>query len=121
MVLAMAGLLLAIAAAAPVDVKGKWEGTIAGQRSDGTIAEDTALLILEQKDTTITGTVGGSETDQHPIVSGAIDGNKLKLVAERRSDGRQLTLELTADGNEMKGTISVGERRGQIAVKRRKE
>ena len=121
MVLAMAGLVVAIAATAPVDVKGKWEGTIAGQRGDGTIAEDGALLILEQKGTTITGTVGGSETDQHPIVSGSIDGNKLKLIAERRNDGRQLTLELTVEGNEMKGTIAVGERRGQIAVKRRKD
>jgi hypothetical protein len=118
MVLAVAGLVLALTAAAPVDVNGKWEGKLTGQRGDGTAVEEGALLILVQKDTTITGTVGGSETDQNTITKGAIDGNKVSLVVER-SEGRQITIELTVDGDEMKGTITMGERRAQLALKRK--
>jgi len=58
MVLAVSTLLLALIAAPPADIKGKWEGTLSGQRPDSTTNEDSALLILNQKDGTITGTIG---------------------------------------------------------------
>ena len=60
MLFAVAGLALALVMGSAADVKGKWDGTITGQRPDGTTSEDTALLILDQKDSTITGTVGGT-------------------------------------------------------------
>lgn len=118
---ALAGLLLTFTAAAPIDVKGKWEGTISGERPDGTTSTDAALLILDQKDKTITGTVGGSETDQHPITSGTIEGNKVTLTAKNANNDREYRIVLTVEHDEMKGTIAVGERKGQLAVKRRKE
>ena len=34
---------------------------------------------------------------------------------------RELEIELTVEGDEMKGTIVAGERRGQIVLKKRKE
>jgi hypothetical protein len=120
MILAVAGLLVALVSASPADVKGKWEGTLTSPRDDGGTKEDTALLILDQKDTTITGTAGGSEDDQHPITSGTIDGNKVVLVVSI-GEGRELRLELTLENNELKGTVSSGERRGQIQVRKRKE
>ena len=61
MVFAVTGLLVALMAAPSADVKGKWDGKITGQREDGTTSEDSALLILDQKDATITGTVGCNE------------------------------------------------------------
>ena len=120
MLLAMTTLLIAFAAAAPADVKGKWDGTVSAQRPDGSTAEDTVLFILDQKDTAVTGSIGGSETDQHPITSGAIDGNKLTLVAKNANNGRDYRLELTLDGDDLKGTVVMGERRGQIQARRRK-
>ncbi len=120
MILAMTSLLLALTTAAPVDVAGKWDGTITAQREDGSTNEDTALLILDQKDTTITGTVGGDEGDQHPITSGTIDGNNVTIVAKHKENGREYRLELTIEKDEMKGTLSSGARRAQIALKRRK-
>jgi hypothetical protein len=119
MVLATAGLLLTLAVA-PADVTGKWDGTLTGQREDGSKNEDTALMILEQKDTTITGTVGGSETDQHPITSGKIDGNKITLEAKTAS-GREFHIELTLENDELKGTIVTGARRAELQLRKRKE
>ena len=119
MLLAMTTLLIAFAAA-PADVKGKWDGTVSAQRPDGSTAEDTVLFILDQKDTAVTGSIGGSETDQHPITSGTIDGNKLTLVAKNANNDREYRLELTLDGDDLKGTVVMGERSGQIQARRRK-
>jgi hypothetical protein len=121
MLLAVGGLLLALAAAPAVDVKGKWDGTITGERPDGTKSDDQALLILDQKDTTVTGTVGGSETDQHPITSGTIEGNKLILLAKNANNEREYRIELTIEGDQMTGTLTSGDRRAQIVAKKRKE
>jgi hypothetical protein len=121
MLFAVAGLSLALVMGSAADVKGKWDGKITGQRPDGTTSEDTALLILDQKDSTITGTVGGSETDQHPITSGTIADNKVTLVAKNTRNGQELKLELTIEADQMTGTVASGERRGQLVVKKRKE
>jgi hypothetical protein len=120
MLFAVGGLLLALIAGSAADVKGKWDGTVTGEKPDGTKSEDTALLILDQNDTTITGSVGGGESDQHPITSGTIEGNKVTLVAKREG-GREFRIELTVDGDQMNGTLTAGERRGQLVVKKRKE
>jgi hypothetical protein len=120
MVLALAGVLIATLAASPAAVKGKWSGTLTAQRDDGTKREDTALLILDQKDTTITGSVGGGEDDQHPITSGTIDGNKIVIVAVT-PNGRELRLDLAVENDEMKGTITSGERKGQVLLKKLKQ
>ena len=121
MLFAVAGLSLALVMGSALDVKGKWDGKITGQRPDGTASEDTALLILDQKDSTITGTVGGNESDQHPITSGTIEGNKVTLVAKNSKNEREYRIELTLEADEMKGTLTSGERRAQLVLKKRKE
>jgi hypothetical protein len=121
MLLAVASLSLALVVGSAAEVKGKWDGKVTGQRPDGTASEDTALLILDQKDSTVTGTVGGSESDQHPITSGTIEGNKVTLVAKNTQNGREYKLELTLEAEEMKGTLTSGERKAQLVVKKRKE
>jgi hypothetical protein len=119
MVFAIAGLLVTLAAA-PANVTGKWDGTLTGQREDGSKNEDTALMILEQKETTITGTVGGSDSDQHPITSGKIEGNKITLEA-KSANGREFHIELTLENDELKGTIATGGRLAQLQLRKRKE
>jgi hypothetical protein len=118
MILAVLSLVLGLAAA-PADVKGKWDGKIGGDRPDGTKFEDNVLLILDQKEKTITGTVGGSETDQHPITSGTIDGNKVVILAKNANSGREYRIELTLDGDELKGVMTSGERKANLEAKRR--
>lgn len=119
MLFALAALMVSLVAGPAADVTGKWDGTIKAQRSDGSTHEDSALLILTQKDKTITGTVGGNESDQHPIVSGTIDGNKLTILAKHANDGREYRLELTVDGTEMKGKLTSGDRSAELVAKKR--
>ena len=121
MVFVAVALSLALAVQAPIDVTGKWDGEITGERADGTMNQDSALLILTQKDRTITGTAGGDESDRNPITSGTIDGNKISLVVMHERNKREFKIELTVEGDEMKGTVVAGERRSQIALKKRKE
>ena len=121
MVFVAMALSLALAVQAPIDVTGKWDGEITGERADGTTNQDSALLILTQKDRTITGTAGGDESDRNPITSGTIDGNKINLMVMHERNKREFKIELTVEGDEMKGTIVAGERRGQIVLRKRKE
>ena len=81
MLFAIASLSLALLVGAPADVTGTWEGNVTGQRSDGTASEDSGLMVLEQKGTSVTGTVGGNLNDQHPITSGTVEGAKLTILA----------------------------------------
>ena len=62
MLFAIASLSLALLVGAPADVTGKWEGTLTGQRPDGTTSEDSAYMVLEQKGTSVTGTVAVTST-----------------------------------------------------------
>jgi len=114
-------LLVTLAAAPQTNVSGKWEGTISGQRPDGTTSSDAALIILEQKDKTITGSVGRDDADRHPIVKGSIEGNKILLTARNTRNDREYQLELTVDNDQLKGTIVMGDRTGQVEAKKRKE
>lgn len=121
MMLAIATILLSVLTAAPADVTGKWEGRLTATRSDGTTHEDTVLLVLKQKDATITGTIGGHENDQHPIASGTIDGDKVVVVASHATNGREYRLELKLENEELTGTVTAGEQRAEVRTKRRKE
>jgi hypothetical protein len=121
MMLALATILLSVVTAAPADVTGKWEGRLTATRSDGSAHEDTVLLILTQKDRSITGTIGGSETDQHVISSGTIDGENVVISATHAENGREYRLELKLQNEELNGTLTAGERRAEIRTKRRKE
>ena len=120
MMLAIATILLSALTAAPADVTGKWEGTLTATKSDGAKHEDTILLILNQKDGAITGTVGGAENDQHPITSGTIDGDKVVISARQSTSGREYRLELTLQNEELNGTVTSGEMRAEVRTKRRK-
>jgi hypothetical protein len=121
MLFAIASLSLALLVGAPADVTGKWEGTLTGQRPDGTTSEDGAYMVLEQKGTAVTGTVGGNANDQHPITSGSLEGAKLTLLARNANNDREYKIELTLDGDVMKGTVTSGERSGQVSLKRLKQ
>jgi hypothetical protein len=120
MFVAVLTLVLGLAAA-PADVKGKWDGKISGERPDGTTFEDSVLLVLDQKETAVTGTVGEHESDQHPITTGKIDGNKLTLLATHANNGREYRLELTIEGDELKGKVFSGDREVQLQARKRKE
>ena len=122
MILAIATILLSALTAAPADVTGKWEGGLTAAKSDGSKHEDTVLLILSQKDGTITGSIGGGENDQHPIATGTIDGDKVVITAKHATNGREYRLELTLKNEELNGTVTAGgEQHAEVRTKRRKD
>jgi len=120
MLLALATVLLTALTAAPADVTGKWDGSLTATKNDGTKHDDTVLLILTQKDNTITGSIGGAEDDQHSISSGTIDGDKVVITAKHATNGREYRLELVLKGDELNGTVTSGEMRAEVRTKRRK-
>ena len=116
--------LLALPAAAQVDVTGKWEMTFETPR--GAV---TQVLVLEQSGTTVTGTAEVTGRDGPPgggggrftgapraltIESGAIDGATLTFTIVRGMGQRAMTTEYrgTVDGDTISGTMTTprGER-----------
>ena len=89
--------VLAVAAVADVDVSGKWSGTFNMTGPDGETKDGTALLILKQSGTDITGSVGPGEDDQFPIQKGTIDGNKITLEADHGGHTMKIDLVLADD------------------------
>jgi hypothetical protein len=118
MMFVMASLLVASLSVAPADVSGRWEGTLSSERADGTRNEDTALLVLAQKGTDITGTIGGGDSDQFPITKGSIDGTRITIAATA-PNGREYHVELTLEGDELKGTVTSGDRKADVRAKKR--
>jgi hypothetical protein len=101
------------------DVTGTWTGT--GKLPD---REVTAHFILKQQGSTITGSVGGSESDQQPIASGKIEGDQVTMEVPAGNGSYKVSLKLAADGNTLKGEV-LREREGEtlkvmLEVKRTK-
>ena len=113
-------MLAALAGATPdTNVTGKWTGSFNVTGPEGQTKESTALLVLNQEGTNITGTVGPDEGEQRAITKGRIEGDKLTLeVAEGGAaitfnlavSGDRITGEATAtgEGRTMKAKIDVG-------------
>jgi len=112
-------LVAATLAVAADDVTGKWTGTLKVTDPNGEANDSTAVLMLKQSDTAITGTVGPNEEQQFAIAKGKIEGDKITLEADH--DGHPLTftlvlaagritgdVQMSRDGQTMKGKIDVG-------------
>ena len=89
-------VLACAAVAADVDVSGKWSGTFNMTGPDGD-KDGTAILILKQSGTDITGSVGPSEDEQFTIQKGTIEGNKITLEADHGGHTMKIDLVLADD------------------------
>src|SRR5436190_18290483 len=111
---------LALVAVADTNITGKWTGTfkIVGPEPDS----GTAILVLKQTGTDITGTVGPAEGEQHTITKGKIDGDKITLLVQ--DDGHTIKLDLVAAGDRITGDLDISHdgqtRKGSIDVARMK-
>jgi hypothetical protein len=88
---------LACAAIADVDVTGKWSGSFNMTGPNGETKDGTALLMLKQSGTDITGSVGPSEDEQFVIQKGKIEGDKITLEADHGGNIMKIDLVLAAD------------------------
>src|SRR5215469_13184615 len=80
LVLAFSG----IAIADDVSATGKWSGSFKISHANGETEDSTAILVLKQTGTEITGTVGPNEDKQLPIQKGKIEGAKITLEADNQ-------------------------------------
>jgi hypothetical protein len=114
---------LGLAARAETDVTGKWTGTLTISGPDGGGEPSSALLLLKQSGSEITGTVGPNDGEQFPVKKGTIAGSKITLEIEPH-ENQSVTVELVVTGEKMTGELSMsrdGEKRtGKIEVARAK-
>ena len=99
-------LLASVFALTAADVSGKWTGTFAPEGGD----EGPALIILEQKGDTITGTAGPDENQRREISNAKLIGDKLTFDIGREDGSMKFVL--TLKGEELSGQAS-REREGQ--------
>lgn len=92
MLAAFAGLAIA-----DTNVTGKWSGSFNITASNGEMKESTALLVLKQNGSEITGTVGPNEEEQFAIQKGRIEGDKITLEADHEGQTIKFDLVLAAD------------------------
>ena len=97
---AVAALWAGVAAGA--DVSGKWSGSFKMTAPDGQTREGTAVLILKQTGSDITGSAGPDENEQHTIAKGKIVGDKITLETD---DG--VTLDLVLAGERIAGDVTM--------------
>jgi len=97
--------LAAAALAAPADVNltGKWTGTFNIQGPDGAVMEQGEIVMhLTHTGAAISGTIGPSEEEQHPIVQGKMEGDKVTLEV-KRGEQQVVKVDLTLTGDRLKG------------------
>jgi len=99
-------LLAALAGSALADanVTGKWSGSFSLAAEGGQTKDATALLVLKQTGTEITGTVGPSEDEQHAITKGRIEGDKITL--ESADGGVSIRFDLILAGDRITGDVN---------------
>ena len=90
--------LAAQTAKKPVDVSGKWTGSMTRTAPDGRSQTIDWMSDLKQKGTTITGTSGPNAERQWAIENGAVDGAKVTFrVQQPEGPMRTFTLQLVKD------------------------
>lgn len=70
---------LSLAAQSAPSFSGTWFGEIVIHSPDGKNMHDTAVLVLEQNGSVVTGTLGRTIDQQGPFTDGRIDGKQLRL------------------------------------------
>jgi hypothetical protein len=103
-------MLAAIAGVAMADtnVTGSWSGSFNVTRPNGESKDSTALLILKQNGTDITGSVGANEGEQFPIQKGKIEGDKITVEADDHN-GHAIKLDLKVEADRMTGEANMSD------------
>jgi hypothetical protein len=84
------------------DVTGKWTGTFSPEGQDSS----SAIVLLKQTGTSVTGSAGPDEGTQWPLSDGKIVGNKLTGTVSS-PDGMIFKLDLTLDGDRISGDVAM--------------
>jgi len=112
---ALASILLAV----PADVSGKWSGSFKPDNEENPLP---LFLVLKQDGGSLTGSGGPTETEQHPMQNGKIDGDH--LVFEVNAGKGTFYFDLKIAGDEITGGLQMKRdsvtRTAKVSLKRAK-
>jgi hypothetical protein len=97
------------------DATGKWSGTFTVSTPNGDHDSGTALLILKQAGTVVTGTAGPNSERQSEIKDGKIDGDQVQFRVP--VEDAIASVQLRLDGDQMKGQLTVDTPDGKVTGK----
>jgi hypothetical protein len=97
---------LAFAAAADVNVSGKWTGSFNINGPDGSSNPGQAVVNLKQTGTELSGTAGPSDGEQFPITKGEVSGEKVTFQVQR-GENQIIRFALVLEGDRMKGEANL--------------
>jgi hypothetical protein len=100
--IAVTMLVPAVAAQTAANLTGKWTGSFAPVRPDGSSGADTIELNLTQKGKEITGTAGPNAERQWALSKGVVAGDKVTFVVQV-PDGPMITFDLTLTKDRLVG------------------
>jgi hypothetical protein len=111
-------ILTAIVAISPANLTGTWTGNIAQKQDDGTYGENfSAWLQLRQEGGNITGSVGPSSSNTHPIEGVYLTGDKLAFSTHFTDPETKATVtwafDMQVKDKTMEGTVKAN--RGEHA------
>ena len=110
--LVLVALATAVTAQTAPDFTGKWEGTFAQQRPDGTEGPAQAVVFnLTQKGKALTGTAGPAD-QQWKIDKGEVAAGKATFEVQQ-PDGPLIKFALTIVKGRLQGEMT-GERNGEV-------
>lgn len=117
-VLVVCALALSMVAVAqkPASIAGKWE--LSAQGREGQTV--TSSVTFEQDGEKLKGNIEGAQGGPAPL-EGSVKGNKVTFkVTRQRPDGQTMTIEYegTVEGDTMKGTRGMGERKSEFTAKK---
>ncbi len=115
----LAGMLILLSLVAVAEdaakVGGTWEMSMQGRQ--GTM---TQTLTIDQSGNKFKGTLKG-QRGETPI-EGTVDGNKISFTVERETPNGKFTMNYTGtvDGDNIKGTVKMGENDREWTAKKQK-
>jgi ketosteroid isomerase-like protein len=98
------------------NVSGKWSGSFDMTAPDGSIQHDTAVLILKQDGSAVTGSVGQSEDKQTEITDGKADGPQIQFTMDTHR-GMSMIFHLRMESDHLKGDADGETPGGKVSAK----
>lgn len=107
-------LAMATAAVAQSKVDGNWEMSMQGRQGP-----QTSTLTIKTDGNKLSGSIKG-QRGETPISDGTVDGNKISFTVTRQTPNGEFkqTYTGTVDGDNIKGTVQMGENSRDWTAKR---
>jgi hypothetical protein len=104
--------ILSAASLLASDVTGKWRGSLEFTNDNGETRKGSAFMDLKQDGVPVSGTAGPNESESHQLRDGKFENNKLTFRVA--ADDAYMKVDLTLDGDELKGQVTREDGGGRV-------